>query len=295
MKYKKIFIYIYDIIKDRLKTFVVTFLIGLITHMYMFTNLFVNHDTTHFFFGLGNTSTLGRWGLEILNRIFTTYNMPWLNGTITLVFVSASACVLLEMLEIRKTSLQYLFGGLFITVPVLTATYMYMFTSVAYALSIFLSSVAAILITKKGKENYITALICFVFSVSIYQAYAFLFSSFLIVYLIKCNFESDDKNKLKYFKEILKYLLFFIISLAVYYIINIIFMKVTDVEYNGYAKFGMSGLSSSSSMIKGILNTYNYFFNTITGLSFGIVNSYLLSIDIFSCSIVYYDYGFCYT
>ncbi len=260
---------IYNSIKKHTKTFVVTFIIGFITHAYMFTNMLPIHDTVQCFFEFGATLDSGRWGLEILSHILPQCNIPWLNGLTTLIFISASVCLIIEIFEVKIPVLQYLLGGLIITFPSLTGTFTFMFTSACYGLAIFLFSIAALLITKKGRVNYITALICFVFSLSIYQAYLFFMTSLLLVYLIKCSFENESHT----YKKVLKYILFLLLSPVVYFAINFLFMTYFDVQYNGYVDEKLGQPWSLTYIIKEIIHTYSYFADEILKNRFRVVIS----------------------
>lgn len=244
--------YICIVIKKNIRAFIVTFLIGFITHAYIFTNILPNHDTLKMFFTNGETYSSGRWGLGILSHILPQCNMPWLNGIVTIFLISASVCILIDVFEIKISALQYLLGGLIITFPSLIVTFMYMFTSACYGLSIFLMTLAVRMIIEKSKSDYIAALTCFVFSLSIYQAYLFFFSSIMIVYLIKCCLE----NKRDIFKNAMKYIMFILLSLLCYFAINFLFMTVLDIEFNSYSQKKLGHSWAPSYIIKQTIRTY---------------------------------------
>ena len=72
-----------------MEVFGITYLFGLIVHLYMFTNKFFNYfELGNIFadmsFTQGDTIAQGRWFLPIATNLFTGFSMPLLNGLISL-------------------------------------------------------------------------------------------------------------------------------------------------------------------------------------------------------------------
>lgn len=221
----------YMIIKARYKVFIVTFLIGFINHGYIIVNLIPNHDVVYYFFGYGEDLPSSRWGLYIISQFSEPYNIPWINGILTLGLFSVSVLFILDIFNINNIFLQYFTGGLIISFPALTDTFSFMFTSACYGIAFLLSILAVFFVSKNNKVNSAIAVVCLVLSLSIYQPYLFVTSSLLIVYMMKCILE-NNKNILKNF---LKYILYLFISVAFYFIINFLFMKAYNIQFNDYS------------------------------------------------------------
>ena len=69
---------------------------GLLAHGYAFTNKLLNHDEIESLFGKGATVTSGRWGLELVKVLFPDWSMPWIYGILSLLLISAAACLMLR-------------------------------------------------------------------------------------------------------------------------------------------------------------------------------------------------------
>ena len=75
---------------------------GLIAHMFVITNKLPNHDDVIYLFGKGATVSSGRWGLELLRQVIPDYSMPWLHGITSLLLLSVSICIIVELFSAEK-------------------------------------------------------------------------------------------------------------------------------------------------------------------------------------------------
>ena len=141
-------------------TFISTCIAGLLTHLFMFTNLLPGNDQTMFYFNLGGTRSFGRWGLHVLqikfpltdSSILTGYGMPWVKGLISLCLIGVTACIVVAILDIKNHSICILTGTVLVTFPSVAATFSYMFTSSSYFLGLALAGAAAYWAKKSTKS-----------------------------------------------------------------------------------------------------------------------------------------------
>ena len=134
-------------------TFVSALVCGLCAHLYHFTNKIPNYDeygqTPG---GIGATLGLGRWGLELLARIygffFGWFSFPMVNGPVALFFIIMSACLIVAAFDIRDRFLCMLTGGICVVFPTVVSTYFFMFTAHYYAMSLFGACLAALLLIR---------------------------------------------------------------------------------------------------------------------------------------------------
>ena len=165
-------------LSDNQVAFFATIIIGLITHMFMFSNKLVNHDDIHELFGKGATISSGRWGLALLEAIFPNYSMPWIYGAISLVLIAVAVCLIIKLFSIRNKILQVLLAGLIVSFPAQVGTFCYMFTSAPYALSLVLAVTAVVVFEKGTWKSKLVASVLGILSLSIYQAYIAIIASF---------------------------------------------------------------------------------------------------------------------
>lgn len=82
--------------------FISTFLIGLLTHIYKFTNTLLNHDSLYSFYHDQNIVQSGRWFLSIACSISSYFDLPWVTGLLSVVFISLTTVVITEIFEIKN-------------------------------------------------------------------------------------------------------------------------------------------------------------------------------------------------
>lgn len=229
---------------------------GLLAYVYMFTNKLPNHDDLYFLFGKGATLSSGRWGLSLLSHIFPDYSMPWIYGIFTLLILSVCICLIIDLFEIRTGMIQALLAAVIITFPSQICIFAYMFTAVPFALSFLLSVVTVVMLRKGGRIRVLTAAVCMVLSLGIYQAYLAM-SAMLLILLLLRDLLTDADTVGKLFTRGLFYVAFLVVSMLLYWGITNLLWAVTQVSMNDYAEYALS--FSASSLAERIGAAYSAF------------------------------------
>lgn len=209
-------------------------LFGMLAHGFTFTNKLLNHDETYNLFGKGGTFTLGRWGLEICERIFPNFSMPWIYGVISIFLIALAVCIIVRIFNIRSRLLQILLAGTILAFPSLTSVFTFMFTSASYALSLLMAVVAAWLIRNPSRRTILPAIGCMVFSLSIYQAYVSFAAGILVLVLIQDLLLGADLKKA--FRRGLFYVAFLLVSMVLYYAATQVILLWKDIHFSTYAE-----------------------------------------------------------
>lgn len=140
------------LIKREWKTAVLaTWIIGLFAHAYRFFNFLMTWDSLYNIYGAGDTYGLGRWFLPWAGLLSSTFDMPWVNGALSLFFISAAVVLLVELFEMKNGFLISLCAGVIVTFPTVMSTFAYMYTADCYMLA-FLMAVAAVFVTCRVKK-----------------------------------------------------------------------------------------------------------------------------------------------
>lgn len=82
-------------------TFVMAVVMGLVTHMYAFTNDLLNHDDIYHLLQCEYGAQSGRWFLPIVLGWDGTYSMPWLIGALSVLCLALTACFTVSLLRIQ--------------------------------------------------------------------------------------------------------------------------------------------------------------------------------------------------
>lgn len=238
-----------------------SFLFGLLAYGFFLTNKLVNHDEVFYLFEKGGTTILGRWGLDICERIFPNISMPWIYGIISIALIAVSVCIMIYMFGIKSKLLQVLMAGTVVVFPSLTATLTYTFTVSSFCLSFLMAVIAVALLKNPSRLKIVLALGCMIFSLSIYQSYISLAAGLLVLILIQELMQEADMAAI--FKKGVGYVLFLIVSVVGYYIATLLVQKILGIAFGAYANQYMT--FRFSEIPQKIVLSYKSFFQLLFG------------------------------
>ena len=264
-------------VKNHRDILITASLTGLMCYAWMLTNHTFNHDGIYYLFSKGETISSGRWGLFLLGKVIPNYTLPWLWGTISILLLAVSICIISDMFEIHNSWLRCALAGLVVASTAEIDTMLFMFTSPSYALALLLSILAAgitvqsINFKSKVRHSWLLLFLAFLFeilSLGIYQAYISVIAGIFLTALI-IGLSRADKG-LDAIQKGARYLLFLVISLLAYYSIARFWMRVTGTEYNQYAQ---SVLGDQAGILERIDYAINSFLSIFDSHRFGIIRN----------------------
>lgn len=280
--------------------FISAIIIGLIAHMYMFTNKLPNMDDLVGVDNFGVTFKNGRWFLWIVGaaayHLNLVFSMPWLNGLITLILLACSAGVISVLLDLKSNIASAIVGAALVVFPSWTATFFYMFTAPYYALAVFMS-VWAIYFTVKVKKGCLVAIPLIACAMGIYQAYLPFIATLFVVLLFLQLFE-ENKTYLDVLKASFFYLLNLFAGVVVYFIAMKLSLLVTHQSlntYKGLDSMGKFSLSRIPDIFRTILvNFFGVFLNNNLEISYNLITKimYLILFVVVLLLVVQFIYGF---
>ena len=162
--------------KKRL-AFLVTFIMGFITHINMITDYLMSQDglwNSIQYFKPGDWEiTLGRWGIVLTQRLNNFIAIPSITTISCILVMSIISVIVIDLFEL-KNKLSIIFTSALLAVsPVFTVTLLYIYTSLSYTMCMLFSVLVvwSIYKIKKRKLGYILACVFFILTMSIYQSY----------------------------------------------------------------------------------------------------------------------------
>ncbi|MDO5400309.1 MAG: glucosyltransferase domain-containing protein [Eubacteriales bacterium] len=225
--------WLWDQVRDNKAPLTASLILGWLAYGFTFANKLINHDEVYNLFSSGATFSSGRWGLEIMERIFPQVSMPWVYGILSVTMAAVAACMVCRMFHVRSRLLQCLLAGSITVFPAMTSTLTYLFTSAPY-LAAFLLSVGAVYLLKKPTVwSSLFALGFLVLSLSCYQAYVAVAAGLLVVVLIQELLEGAEVKKV--LKKGVFYLVFLVLSLIFYMIATQLVNRLTGHSFSSYA------------------------------------------------------------
>lgn len=247
-------------------TFISALLIGLFCHAMMLFNKFCLHDDVTHTFKYGTSIASGRWGLELLAQLEVLiyggnghFSLPVLNGSFSIFLIGLSACLIVYLLGIESRAACIFTGGIMVAFPTVTATFFYMFTAHYYFLAYFLT-VSGVCLICRGSKLWMkaAAVLMIAFAIGVYQAYIPTVVVLMILYLM-CMLHNGRKVG-DILKKIVEMLICSILFMAVYFLVNKIFLAVTNTQLVDHK--GINTMESTSLMgyLKRLPKAVRYFF-----------------------------------
>lgn len=213
---------------------------------------------------------LGRWFRAVLAYAVavttngTNLSLPLFHGLISIFFIAISVFILVQIFHIENVWLQSALCGLFVTYPVVTSTFAYMFTAPYYFFALFLVVLAVYYESLRSNTlSFVVSSLCICLSLGIYQAYFSVAVSCFVI-LIIVGIVDDSLESIKtIFLQGIRYLSICICGLGEYYIIWKLFLKLFNVSVSDYQGFSSIGDSGMSNYIRGIRKAYFAFFQLL--------------------------------
>lgn len=217
-------------------------LVGFLAHLYKITNWIPNWDGLVFRYDAQNMLALGRWFLPVVCSFSSFYDLPFLNGLIAIIFHALGAVCICRILNIQKKITAFLIGAVIVSFPAVTSVMMYSYVADGYSIAFFLSTLAALFMTKE-KPGYVPAAVLIALSTSIYQAYITVTIMLVLFKLIDdVIYHRTDVGVV--LKKSAFMLLSGILGLALYGIILKVLLTILSVDLLDY-----QGIASSASSL----------------------------------------------
>lgn len=126
--------------KEQKLAFWMTFCMTLIVHLYKFTNTLPNHDGMYNVYTRQNMIGSGRWALQIACGFSSYYDLPWVTGILSCVFIALAVAVIVKLFHIQNPVLIFLAGGFLVSSPATTETFFFQFTADGYMIAMALAA-----------------------------------------------------------------------------------------------------------------------------------------------------------
>lgn len=255
-------------IKKTWKTaFLSAFLLGLLIHIYKFTNLLPNADALYNFYSNQNMAASGRWFLSIACGFGSYFDLPWVNGILSLFFMGLTAAMVAEVFRMENPVLIVLSSGLLVSFPSITATMSYEFTADGYMLAMMLSALSVCLsrmeyIGRKHWPKLVLSGVCICLSCGIYQAYVSFAFVLAVCYFIVELLENRREEK-QFRNWIAAQVLIYGCALAGYYLVWKVCLAMqgfTASSYQGIDRVGVMGAGDLVSALMKIAGDFVKFF-----------------------------------
>lgn len=268
--------------------FYAALIIGVLTHIYVFVHRFPNHDGLHNFHSNQAMVTSGRFFLGPASGISSYFDLPWVNGLLSIVYLALTSICLVILFSIRKKLSIVLVSGIVVTFPSVASTFSYMFTADGYMLGILMATLAVVLTKQFKIIGIILGAILVGLSVGVYQANLSVVLTFTTIWIIHDIFFSNSTLK-QIWGNIVRAVIMVGAGMVSYYVVYKLFttlLKVDITNYQGLDKVGSLTFSDIPKRILQIIGELKTFFFRGFSNSYGINLLELLNVIIFIVLIV---------
>lgn len=247
--------------------------VGLMTHLYKFTNYLPDRDSLLNIYHDQNILASGRWLLSLACGIGSYFDLPMVNGLLSLGYMGLTMVLIVELLRLENPVVIALCGGLLAAFPGTTETFLYEYTADGYFLAMLLAT-AGVYLTRmdgKGLGRYVLAGVALCCSCGIYQSYV----SFALV-LALCHFCWELQENRRDTRECLlwaaKQAGLYILSMVAYYGIWKLLLALNQTPANDYQGISEIGTNVVGTLLSGLpasIKTVASFFLQWNVLKFG--------------------------
>lgn len=253
---------------------------GILTHFYMLTHKLPNWDDINNFTGYGQGSNIGRWFLQYVHRLGGRWSLPAVHGVLAILFLAVSACLISEILELRRTVSYVAVSITMLTFPSVAGTMGFMFTVHDYAVGTMLMCLGVYLI-RRYKYGFIPGTALIIMGLGIYQPYV----SFAIGLMLG-SMLTDLLRKKKNGKETLiigiKYAAALLVGVGIYMILCRMFYP--NISQESYGGVGQMGQIAVSEMPRLMGRCYKRFLEYFIWKPFGYVSPSMHRANILVCA-----------
>lgn len=206
----------------------------------------------------------GRWFLSIACGVSSYFDLPWVIGILSLIYISITTTLILSVFKVRNSFVIILISGLMASFPSLTETFFFGFTADGYMLAMLLAAAAVKLTVMEEKrwQHAVAAAVCIALCCGIYQAYVS-FAMVLALLYFMLELLENRYNLQEYGSWIKSQLLIYVSGLAAYFMIWKVCLFVQKIPVNDYQGISEVGKVSISLILSGfvrVLQSLCFFF-----------------------------------
>lgn len=270
----------YNRIEKRYKlAFFVTFVLGLLVHMFALTNKLPNHDYPFNIYSdqFGWPVTIGRCFCIIANAISSYFTLPWLNGILAILYMAIAMSFLVSIFGFERPIPIILCSFLFISYPAFTDTAGFISTWDGYMLGLMIAIIGVWFWNKySGWKQIIGMALCLGFAAGVYQSYVAVAICLIIVRLVFDVLDAKQDNK-TFFKKIGSGALAGLIGMILYYGIMRLILVCVGKELGSYMGVSDAGIPSISQIGTTLVKVWDEFITLLVG-----TNSEFTTYEIFN-------------
>lgn len=227
-------------------------ILGMLVHMYKFTNGLPYFDSLYNYYSSQNMLGHGRWFLSAACALTSYFDLPWFIGVAAVFYLSLTAVVVTDVLEIENPCLIAICSGLLVSFPAVTETMFFQYLSDGFFLAMLLSALAVRFSTLEyvgSRRHFLLSSCLLCLSCGIYQSYVAFALVLAICYFLGKLLEGEVS-----LRQCVNWIVFqagvYAVALAGYFGIWKLLQAVSGVEALDYQGISQIGQVSPAGLIQ---------------------------------------------
>lgn len=253
--------------KNYIVIFISTLMIGFVTHGVTLTNKFSSYDDIHSMFATAASFSSGRWMLGIMDYLVRNltggdFSLPLFNGTVSLIFLAITVCIMAELYNVQNTLPLVLMSAVMVTFPSLTGTFGFVFTAPFYMAAVCATFLGVYFICA-GKHSVIRALggaALIACGMGVYQAYLPFAVAAIVIYMFFWTADTQDLSWKKYILEGIYYVGTLVLAGVIYLVCMKLSLAVTGLSLTDYKGINTLGYAGVRGYLERLVRSYKEFF-----------------------------------
>lgn len=251
---------------------------GWLTHFYMLTHKFLNWDDANNMDTFGSGDYLGRWFLKYIHPLGGRYSIPAVHGFLLILCIAVSACLILEILQIKSTTGAVLTAVVLETFPSVVSTMTFMFMAHTSGIGILMATLAVYLL-RKYRYGWLPCTVLLICALGTYQSYISFAITLMLLGMIADIFHGRK------FPDIFKKGMICVVVLGAGVLIymklsHVIYPNLDNETYGGVGNMGQIAVSEMPVLIG---RCYKRFLEYFLWKPFAFVSSTAQAANIITC------------
>lgn len=237
------------------------FFSGLLIHLYRLTNHLLTWDSVYNFHSSQNTIHIGRCFLSLGCGISSYYDLQWIIGLLSLIYIALTCVCLTEIFSLQKQTSIFFISALTAAFPSVAGTFAYMYTADGYFLAM-LTAALSVLLTLKYRRGFWAGIFLLAFSYGSYQAYVSYAVLLILTWsILQLLFRQLCVRQL--LQSWLRFLVMGICGTALYLVCNQLLTVIEGIhtsDYNGMSTMSLPDSAQFILAVKNCIIDFVYFF-----------------------------------
>lgn len=227
--------------------FAVAMIAGWLTHFYMLTNKFLNWDDANNMDTFGSGDYLGRWFLKYIHPLGGKYSIPAVHGFLLIVCIAVSACIILEILQIKSMTGAVLTAVVLETFPSVVSTMTFMFMAHTSGIGILMATLAVYLL-RRYRHGWLPCMALLVCVLGTYQSYISFAITLMLLGMITDVFHGEKFSGI--FRKGIVCVLVLGVGVLIYMkLSHVIYPNLDQETYGGVGNMGQIALREMPTLV----------------------------------------------